>query len=107
MIYLQIPKPGVLEGASVVATAHSRLGYAGNVPASARYRIDCGTTGQNVVGWTSLTPAASMAISWTAALISQSHDLELKVITVEEDTGLSTQDRDSVTFVVRNLVGIS
>lgn len=63
-------------------------------------------TNTTVQDWTSLTPAASIAISVTSthtAIQSECNRRERKRITVDADNGLATQHRGSRIFVVENL----
>lgn len=77
-------------------------------PTTARYRIDCGAN--SVLGWTSLTPATSIAIPVTAtdnALQSQSNANEPRQITVQANAGLSTQYSETYEWSIVNVAGIS
>jgi len=105
-IYVNIPKHKVQEGSSFTATAYFRLIDASTVPTTARYRIDCSTTGDAVRAWTDLTPAASIEIAITPAdnaIISNTGLDERKQLTVETDTGLDTQRRERVFYNVSNI----
>ena len=56
------------------------------VPASLNYRIDDELSGAQILGWTSITPAASVSIEVSSALnamISNSRSQETHVVTVQ------------------------
>ena len=108
MLYINFPYPEVVEGSGFTATAYSRDGTAANTPTTAQYRIDCLTSGQIIKNWTALTPASAMNITITGsdnALKDQSNDYEMRQVTVEEDSGLDTQTRESGIYRVKNLGG--
>lgn len=55
------------------------------IPTSLDYRIDCETTGQAILDWTALTPAAAVEITVNATLnviIFRNNPVERKVVTV-------------------------
>lgn len=107
MIYINLPSPFTKEGSSFVAKAYFRSGTAASTPTSARYRVDCLTTGKSLTDWTSLTPAAVINITVTStdnAIQDQGNRVEIKQITVEENTGTS-QTRDTQQWEVRNIRG--
>ena len=104
-VYITTPQLSYSEGASMVATAYFREGEASEVPTTASYRIDCITTGKELQDWTTLTPAASIAIAVTAthnALQNQSNKIEKKQITVARNPDLATQVRRTKTWKVVN-----
>ena len=56
------------------------------IPTSVQYRIDCETTGQNLLDWTFLTPDTVIEITVDATLntiISPRNSLERKVLTIK------------------------
>lgn len=56
------------------------------IPTSVQYRIDCETTGQNILGWTFLTPNTVVEITVDATLntiVSRRNPIERKVLTVK------------------------
>lgn len=76
------------------------------IPTTLRYRIDCETTRQNLVGWTTLTPASvvSLTIPATINVIqSRLNSIELKTLTIEADSGLSTAFTAPYQWQVRSL----
>lgn len=107
-IYIKIPKPTIKEGSSFTATAYFRSDAAGAAPTTAKYRVDCLTTGKNLTGWTSLTPAASINITITAtenAIQAQSNRIEKKQLTIAGDPDTSIQTRETITWNVENIRG--
>jgi len=79
------------------------------VPSTARYRLDCETTCTEVLGWTTLVPASSMTIEITAqqnAIINQSNRREIKVLTVEVNTGTTSEMNQQSRYQVDNLRGV-
>jgi hypothetical protein len=77
-------------------------------PTTLRYRLDCRTTGREIVGWTSLTADDTVDITVTAAqndIQNRSNTVERKTLTVEADTGLSTAFSDDYDFEVRRMSG--
>lgn len=107
-VYVTAPWPQVKEGSSFTATAYFRNGATGEAPTTAKYRVDCLTTGKELTGWTSLSVAASINITVTAtenAIQDQSSRVERKQLTVASDPDTSTQTRDSVEWFVENIRG--
>lgn len=108
-VYIKIPRPIQNEKSSFVATAYFRDGNASSTPSSARYRIDCLTTGKEIEDWTSLSPASSIDITVTStdnAIQSDINDVERKQIIVEENTG-SSQHRSVARWDVLNQYGVT
>ena len=110
-IAIQVPRPRVMEGSAFTATAYfrNRATSAASAPSAVRWRVDCLTTGREVVGWTSATAAASITISVPPAANAIHDDanfLERRQLVVEADAGLSTQERQAVTWEVKNIRGI-
>lgn len=107
-VYIKIPQLSFKEGSAFTATAYFRDGDAANAPTTAKYRIDCLTTGKNIKDWTTLSVAASIAISITAtdnAIQDQSNRFEKKQITVAADPDGAGQVREAITYKVENLRG--
>jgi hypothetical protein len=79
------------------------------VPTSMRYRIDCLTTRQQVLDWTSIaTPAESNLIVVSAALNAIRSDRnvrERKQMTVETTSGTSKRN-DTFSWDVLNIQGV-
>jgi len=108
-VFVYIPKPNVKEGSSFAATAYFRTAGTATAPTTARYRIYNKTTGDDVLTWTDLTPAASISIPITAtntAIDGEWRRTEQHDLIVESDTGLSTQTRDEARYTVENIRGI-
>lgn len=104
--YVKIPKPRVDEKTSFTATAYFRSDDAADTPTTARYRIDCATTGKAIRGWTSLTPATSIAITITPddnQIVSLTRSNERRQLTLETNTDLSTQTRERVFWTVDSI----
>lgn len=102
--YIVIPKNNVQEKSSFTATVYFRNGDASTTPTTARYRIDCSTTGEAIRAWTDLTPATSIAISITPddnKIVSQRE--ERRQITVETNTDLDSQTRERVYWIVKSI----
>ncbi len=103
--YIQIPKLEYNEGTAFTATAYFRDGEASSASSTAKYRVDCLTTGEVLTDWTTLTPAVSIAISITStnnAIQENSNKYEKKQITVSANHGLATQYRVKKTWNVKN-----
>ena len=110
-IAIQLPRPRVMEGSAFTATVYfrDRATSAASAPSTVRWRVDCLTTGREVVGWTSATPATSVTIPVPPAANTIQDDgnfLERKQLVVESDSGLSSQERQAVTWDVENIRGI-
>ena len=107
-VFIKMPNTEILEGSSFIAQANFRDGETGTAPTTADYRIDCVTTGKNIKGWTSLTPAASIDITITAtdnALQDQGLKIEKRQITVSADRGTSTEKRNIISYHLKNIRG--
>ena len=80
------------------------------VPDSVRYKIDCETSGKAIRGWTSVTPAATVTITATAAenaIVSDINRSETKVMTIQVDQGTDRQYNSNRKWLVLNLKGIT
>ena len=108
-IFIQIPSLTIKEGSSFNATAYFRSGDAASAPTTARYRVDCLTTGKILQDWASIaTPAANNTIAMTAtfnAIQNQNNRSEIKQLTVETEEGTDAQTRESLTYLVENIRG--
>lgn len=78
-------------------------------PATARYRVDCRTTGQQVRDWTEISPAATVEIEISSVenRILGDNDREERVVTVVGDYGGGDLVPDEYAYVVKNLSGLS
>lgn len=104
--YIVLPWDKIQEDSSFTATIKFRLVDASTVPTTVRYRIDCTTTLKKIRDWTSLTPAASIDVIITPAdneIVSDARRRERRQITVETNTGLSTQTRERVWWNVHRI----
>jgi hypothetical protein len=109
-IALRIPRDEWKEGSAFTATANfrTRSTAAASTPTSVKWRIDCLTTGRQVLDWTTVAAASSASLSVQGsynAIIDDANDVEVKQLTVMVDDGLSTQHRESVRWRVENLYG--
>ena len=105
-VYVKIPDPIVQEGASFTATTYFRQSGGAQASTTARYRVDCLTTGKVLTDWTSLTVSASITVEMNATVHNLIQDAnskwERKQLTVEADQTLATATRDTVTWKVIN-----
>lgn len=81
------------------------------VPSSARYRIDDKTSGTAVLGWTTIAPLAvsvdlHILKGWNS-MVSETHQYETRVVTVEFQYGTGRQGTDEYTYRIKNLYGIA
>lgn len=95
-------------GSAVTATVNfrTRATASASVPTSIRYRVDCLSTGRNIIDWTAVTAASAVSITVPGTdgeIINAGNDTEKRQLTVESDTGLSTQYRSIARWFVRNL----
>lgn len=109
-VVIQAPKTKWPEGSSFVATAYfrDRATSAADAPSTVKYRIDCLTTGRQVVDWTTASAAASVAISITAthnAILNDCNAYETKQLTVAGDFEAADQSKGTYTWRVENLYG--
>lgn len=83
-------------------------GVAG-APATVSYRVDCLTTGQEVVDWTSVAPAASVNITVSTVqnkIINDANRRELKRVLIKSvDSGGNTLS-DAYRYWVMNEQGV-
>ena len=104
--YITIPKNTVDEGTSFTATAIFRTGDAADTPTTARYRIDCASTGKAIRAWTDLTPGTSIDITITPddnQIVSNTRSKERRQLTVETNTDLDTQTRERIFWSVKTI----
>ena len=109
-VHVSIPIIKTQEGSSFNATAYFRSGGSASASTTAKYRVDCLTTGKELTDWTSLTPAVSISIALTAthnAIQWQSNRIEKKQLIVASDPGETDQTRDKVTWIVENIDNVS
>jgi hypothetical protein len=96
------------EGTAFVVTAYfwddSTETWTASTPTTIRYRIDS-PSGQEIVAWTTGTPATSLSITCSAtanAILNDCSQLERKILTVQCDAGLATQYADTYAWDVKN-----
>jgi hypothetical protein len=110
-IAIRIPRSDWREGSAFTASVNfrTRSSSAASTPTTIKYRVDCLTTGREVLDWTEITPAAASAsIAVTGAynaILDDANDAEVKQLTVMADDGLATQHRESARWRVENLYG--
>lgn len=79
-------------------------------PNTARYRIDCVTTGQVIQDWVAMTVAPSVdlvVLPWQNAILDDNNRVEKKVMAVEANYNLDSQYTDSFVWSVKNLQGFT
>ena len=82
--------------------------WAAQTPTNAYYRIDNPTLNTEILGWTSLTAAASMPIVITGtqnAIVDDTRREERRQVTVKCNSGLSTQYQETADYWIVNLAG--
>ena len=94
------------EGQTVTVTADFRADGAEVLPTTVDYKVECETSRETLIGWTSVTPAASVSITVAGTanvLINESRRSERKVVTVVADRGLATQFVNAIKYDISNL----
>jgi hypothetical protein len=109
-IAIGFPKTIVREGSAFTATAsfRNRATAAAATPSTVHTRLDCLTTGIELEGFTSVSPASSVSIAVTGthnAIQNAGNRTEVKQLTVVTNRGLSTQCVEAKTWTVENLLG--
>lgn len=108
-IAIQIPKTRWKEGSSFTATAYfrNRATAAADTPATVKYRVDCLTTGTEILGWTETTAASNISLTIAASWndIQGTGSREHKQLTIASDVDTVDQCRESIQWVVENLRG--
>ena len=109
-VYINIPVNKTLEGSAFEAIAYFRQAGTAQASTTAKYRVDCLTTGKELTDWTSLTVGASITIPLTAthnAIQWQTNRFETKQLIVASDPDATDQTRDRVTWKVENIENVS
>jgi hypothetical protein len=109
-VHVTVPVIKTQEGSSFDAIAYFRQAGTATAPTTAKYRVDCLTTGKELQDWTSLTPAVSNTIAMTAtfnAIQRNSNRSERKQLIVASDPDAADQTRDQITWKVENLANVS
>jgi hypothetical protein len=76
------------------------------VPTTARYRVDDCRSNNQLVNWTDLTPSTDMEINIPGpvnAIIGDRRTPEIKIVTVNTDKDLSTENFAEYSYGVRDL----
>jgi parallel beta-helix repeat protein len=107
-ISIQLAETIVSAGSAVSATVNfrTRSTAAASTPTSIRYRVDCLTTGRQVIADTSVSAASSVSITIPGpnnGTIDDGNDFEERQLTVTADYGLSTQVKAAQKWRVRNI----
>jgi hypothetical protein len=95
-------------GFTVTADFRTRATAAASTPTSVKYRVDCLTTGKELASLATVAASSSVNISITPAhnaIQNDGNEYEVKQLTVVADEGLTTQQRETVRWRVRNLYG--
>lgn len=99
------------EGQSFTATfKFFDSGYVPSSPTTARYRVDCLTTGNEIRGWTTVTPAQTLNISVSPEdnrIVSSANPFERRQLVVQSNYGTSTQSVQTSDWLVKNLQGVT
>lgn len=75
------------------------------VPTTIRWRLDCKTTGLELVDWTTVTPASVVSITIPASaneIQNSANTQETKLLTFQADAGTDTQITDEAEYIVSN-----
>jgi hypothetical protein len=83
--------------------------YVPSSPLTARYRIDCLTTGQAIRDWTTFNPGQSVTIAVTPndnRIINTRNPSERRQMVVQSNYGTDTQSVQSTDWIVENLQGV-
>ena len=96
----------VAEGSAVTFTvkfyADSSEPWTLTAPTTIRYRLDNPETGEQIIDWTTVSPASSVSITiaGTANTLVSYRDRARRELLIEADAGLSTQYRKTHRFWV-------
>lgn len=109
--FIKVPDPDIKERSSFTATAYFRdSSDAADTPSTVHYRIDDLTTASEILGWTSVTPGASVSITIKSSenrIIGDSNHYEMRQLTVAADKDTDNETRDTVMWNVRNIQGFT
>ena len=105
------PKDEVNEGQSFTATFRFfDSSFVPSSPTTLRYRIDCLTSKQTVLDWTTLTPAATVNIAVSPddnEIKNSANRRERKQLVVQTNYGTATQGVETKEWDVLNLQGVT
>jgi len=111
-VHVKIPHPDINEGNSFTATAYFRNASTGAAEApttNVKYRLDNVSTGQQILDWTSATPASEVSISITSAhnkiLSRQAHKQEIVQLVVAADRGETSANYSTIQWKINNVFG--
>lgn len=109
-IAFQTQKDVLKEGSRLVANVNfrDRTTAAAVSPTNVRYRLDCLSSGAELLGWTAASPSSTVTLTITPALNAIQHESskrETKQLTVAADYGLSTQYIETYEYEIINLRG--
>lgn len=101
-----------LEGqsASITFYFYEDDGSTAATPTTARYRIDCLTTGRPVTDWTTLTVGSSITISITPTenrILNSRNKQERRQIVLQTEYGTNSQEVFKRDWIVENLQGVT
>ena len=80
------------------------------VPNTLRYRLDCQTTGTELIGWTVVSPVDLLEVAVSAdmnRIINTRNRTERKVFTVEANAGTDEAYSTEEVYEVRNLTAVT
>jgi hypothetical protein len=111
-IVFSLRKDRVKEKSQLVigATFRDRATAANVTPTNISYRLDCLTTGTQILDWTIVSTDDEITITVTAEqnkIQGDCNRLERKQLTVASDYALTTQFVESIEWDVENLRGIT
>lgn len=109
-IEFQMPRRVLAEGTGFTLPVkfRDRAQATGSTPTTIHYRVDCLTTGQTLLDWTSVSPSSGVNLTMLpgfSAIRDDLNDFERKQVTVKADDGLSTQCVKAASWEVENLFG--
>lgn len=79
-------------------------------PTTLRYRLDCQTTGTELIGWTEVTPTSFLQVTVPAEMnriINTRNRVERRVFTIDANTGTDDAYTTEEVYEVRNLSAVT
>ena len=112
LIAIVIPNSRVHEATQITATAYFRTRSTGaaSTPTTIHYKVEDESTEQTIRDWTSVTAASSASITLSSTdnvIKDATNKYERRRLLVMADKDLSTQAVNSITYLVKNVRGIS
>lgn len=99
----------VKERTRFTVTVKLRNGTTPNAPDTLHYRVDCRTTKRQILDWTEVASASSVAVTilpaWNA-IIDATNLIEQKSITFSANMGTDDELNDVYIWEVKNLQGV-